>query len=35
MSLDEENSGNKLREELNLVNIIMECETVWYDWNLS
>jgi len=35
MTLDEENSGNELREELNLVNIIVECETIWYDWNLS
>lgn len=35
MTLDEENSGNELREELNLVNIIVECETIRYDWNLS
>lgn len=35
MTLDEENSGNELREELNLVNIIVECETTRYDWNLS
>jgi len=28
MTLDEENSGNELREELNLVNIIVECETI-------
>jgi len=33
MSLDEGNRGSELQEKLSLLNVIVDCEIIQYDWN--